>query len=95
MRAACDWGRQGSWDQRQVARMMADVAQCMTPSFVISTGDNFYDRECSTHKQTNKQTTEIQRLLLLKLLLGLLRRTESDLLSCVLSMQCSAQVADS
>lgn len=38
-----DWGRQGSWDQRQVARMMADVAQCMPPSFVISTGDNFYD----------------------------------------------------
>eukprot|EP00882_Tetradesmus_deserticola_P021775 GHRQ01023573.1.p1 GENE.GHRQ01023573.1~~GHRQ01023573.1.p1 ORF type:complete len:244 (+),score=43.27 GHRQ01023573.1:379-1110(+) len=37
-----DWGRSGTKDQRQAARMMADVAQCMRPSFIISTGDNFY-----------------------------------------------------
>jgi hypothetical protein len=25
--------------------MMATVADCMPPSFIISTGDNFYSRE--------------------------------------------------
>ncbi|KIY93594.1 hypothetical protein MNEG_14369, partial [Monoraphidium neglectum] len=38
-----DWGRMGNGDQRQAAKMMADVAACMRPDFVISTGDNFYD----------------------------------------------------
>lgn len=40
-----DWGRQGNGNQRLVARMMADVAGCMAPDFIVSTGDNFYDRE--------------------------------------------------
>lgn len=42
-----DWGRQGVWEQRQVAKMMAQVADCMPPAFIISTGDNFYSREWS------------------------------------------------
>ncbi|KAI8464666.1 MAG: Metallo-dependent phosphatase-like protein [Monoraphidium minutum] len=37
-----DWGRLGNGDQRQAARMMADVAGCMRPDFILSTGDNFY-----------------------------------------------------
>ncbi|KAG2438465.1 hypothetical protein HXX76_005018 [Chlamydomonas incerta] len=37
-----DWGRDGNENQRRTARLMADVAACMPPAFVISTGDNFY-----------------------------------------------------
>jgi hypothetical protein len=40
-----DWGRMGNGDQRRAARMMADAAACMPPAFILSTGDNFYDRE--------------------------------------------------
>lgn len=40
-----DWGRRGNGGQRAAARMMADVARCMAPDFILSTGDNFYDRE--------------------------------------------------
>jgi hypothetical protein len=40
-----DWGRLGNGDQRTAAKMMADVAGCMPPAFILSTGDNFYDRE--------------------------------------------------
>ena len=39
-----DWGRLGNGDQRTAARMMADVAGCMPPKFILSTGDNFYKR---------------------------------------------------
>jgi hypothetical protein len=38
-----DWGRMGNGNQRRAAQMMADVASCMPPAFVISTGDNFYE----------------------------------------------------
>ncbi|KAG2430693.1 hypothetical protein HYH02_013690 [Chlamydomonas schloesseri] len=37
-----DWGRAGNDNQRRTARLMADVASCMPPAFIISTGDNFY-----------------------------------------------------
>jgi hypothetical protein len=40
-----DWGRMGNGNQRRTAQMMADVANCMPPAFVISTGDNFYESE--------------------------------------------------
>jgi hypothetical protein len=40
-----DWGRQGISEQRKAAQMMATVAACMPPAFIISTGDNFYSRE--------------------------------------------------
>lgn len=40
-----DWGRQGISPQKRVAKMMATVADCMPPAFIISTGDNFYSRE--------------------------------------------------
>eukprot|EP00877_Chromochloris_zofingiensis_P005478 jgi/Chrzof1/14931/Cz09g21070.t1 len=40
-----DWGREGIADQKTAAQMMADVAGCMAPAFIISTGDNFYKRE--------------------------------------------------
>ncbi|GBF89772.1 hypothetical protein Rsub_02942 [Raphidocelis subcapitata] len=37
-----DWGRQGNGNQLRAARMMADVAACAKPNFIISSGDNFY-----------------------------------------------------
>jgi hypothetical protein len=37
-----DWGRQGNDNQRRVADAMADVSACLKPSYIISTGDNFY-----------------------------------------------------
>ncbi|GFR43119.1 hypothetical protein Agub_g4123 [Astrephomene gubernaculifera] len=37
-----DWGRSGNANQRRVARLMGDVAECLPPEFIISTGDNFY-----------------------------------------------------
>jgi hypothetical protein len=40
-----DWGREGNANQRRAADLMARVAACMPPKFVISTGDNFYPRE--------------------------------------------------
>lgn len=40
-----DWGRAGISPQKKVAKMMATVADCMPPAFIISTGDNFYSRE--------------------------------------------------
>lgn len=43
-----DWGRQGISEQKKVAKMMAAVADCMPPAFIISTGDNFYSREYMT-----------------------------------------------
>uniref|UniRef100_A0A7S0VAQ3 Calcineurin-like phosphoesterase domain-containing protein n=1 Tax=Polytomella parva TaxID=51329 RepID=A0A7S0VAQ3_9CHLO len=38
-----DWGRNGSKSQRRGADLMLTLAHCMNPSFVISTGDNFYN----------------------------------------------------
>jgi tartrate-resistant acid phosphatase type 5 len=37
-----DWGRQGTWNQSQVAALMGKAAHHLRPSFVISTGDNMY-----------------------------------------------------
>lgn len=50
-----DWGRQGNSHQLQTAHMMADVAGCMQPAFIISTGDNFYD-----HGLTSATDPQIQ-----------------------------------
>jgi acid phosphatase len=38
-----DWGRDGRHGQRDVADQMAKVAAAKRASFVITTGDNFYD----------------------------------------------------
>ena len=38
-----DWGRDGDYHQREVAKVMGDVADTMAIDFVISTGDNFYN----------------------------------------------------
>ena len=37
-----DWGRQGTWNQSQVALLMGRKAAHLHPRFVISTGDNMY-----------------------------------------------------
>lgn len=37
-----DWGRQGQWNQSDVADVMEAVARQAPPEFVISVGDNFY-----------------------------------------------------
>ncbi len=42
-----DWGRHGSAGQRKVAGVMAKAASQLQISFVISTGDNFYDNGVS------------------------------------------------
>jgi acid phosphatase len=39
-----DWGRQGRPDQKQVAHQMAIACKNAAASFVISVGDNFYER---------------------------------------------------
>ncbi len=37
-----DYGRQGTWNQTQVAMLMGEQAAHLSPQFVIATGDNFY-----------------------------------------------------
>jgi len=37
-----DWGRQGNANQLRASDALADVSACLAPSFVVSTGDNFY-----------------------------------------------------
>lgn len=37
-----DWGRHGYFNQKQVAETMHEAAFLISPSFIISTGDNFY-----------------------------------------------------
>lgn len=37
-----DWGREGNQNQKAAADLMAAVANCHSPEFIISTGDNFY-----------------------------------------------------
>lgn len=37
-----DWGRNGEYGQTELAQTMAEAAERVEPSFVISTGDNFY-----------------------------------------------------
>ncbi|KAK4841549.1 hypothetical protein QYF36_006323 [Acer negundo] len=38
-----DWGRNGSFNQSQVAHQMGRIGEKLDIDFVISTGDNFYD----------------------------------------------------
>jgi tartrate-resistant acid phosphatase type 5 len=38
-----DWGRNGRWQQREVARQMGRSAAAIGSRFVISVGDNFYE----------------------------------------------------
>ncbi|KAF5827404.1 Metallo-dependent phosphatase-like protein, partial [Dunaliella salina] len=44
-----DWGRQGNQNQTNVASLMGQVADLEQPSFVISTGDNFYEHGLSSY----------------------------------------------
>lgn len=37
-----DWGRQGEYNQTDVADIMAAAARDVPPEFVVSVGDNFY-----------------------------------------------------
>ncbi len=37
-----DWGRQGEYNQKEVADQMANGAVSLNADFIISTGDNFY-----------------------------------------------------
>ncbi|XP_068658522.1 purple acid phosphatase 17-like [Aristolochia californica] len=39
-----DWGRRGSFNQSQVAQQMGVIGEKLDINFVISTGDNFYDK---------------------------------------------------
>lgn len=43
-----DWGRDGNFNQREVAEQMGRVAAENRAGFVISTGDNFYDNGVTT-----------------------------------------------
>ncbi len=38
-----DWGRDGKFYQQDVANQMIASAKDLKPSFIILTGDNFYD----------------------------------------------------
>lgn len=37
-----DWGRQGEFNQSDLAEVMAAAARDVPPEFVVSVGDNFY-----------------------------------------------------
>lgn len=50
-----DWGRQNNEDQAKAAKLMGDVAECMGPLFVISTGDNFYPSGLTSVDDVNFQ----------------------------------------
>ncbi|XWS37539.1 hypothetical protein CRYUN_Cryun19dG0052000 [Craigia yunnanensis] len=39
-----DWGRKGAYNQSQVALQMGKVAEKLSIDFVVSTGDNFYEK---------------------------------------------------
>ena len=43
-----DWGRQGRFNQAEVAASMGAVAEQLGVSFAVSTGDNVYDRGISS-----------------------------------------------
>ncbi len=38
-----DWGRDGKFDQTSVANQMIEKAKQLNPSFILLTGDNFYE----------------------------------------------------
>ncbi|KAK6249844.1 Calcineurin-like phosphoesterase domain [Theobroma cacao] len=39
-----DWGRKGAYNQSEVALQMGKVGEKLSIDFVVSTGDNFYDK---------------------------------------------------
>jgi acid phosphatase len=41
--AVGDWGRDGAFHQADVAERMGEAAKVVSPAFVISVGDNFYE----------------------------------------------------
>ena len=41
-----DWGRQGQYNQSELAGVMAAAAGEAPPDFVVSTGDNIYPSAC-------------------------------------------------
>ncbi|KAK5839621.1 Purple acid phosphatase 3 -like protein [Gossypium arboreum] len=43
-----DWGRKGAYNQSQVALQMGKVGEKLGIDFVISTGDNFYEKGLAT-----------------------------------------------
>ncbi|PPR91479.1 hypothetical protein GOBAR_AA29204 [Gossypium barbadense] len=43
-----DWGRKGAYNQSQVALQMGKVGENLGIDFVISTGDNFYEKGLAT-----------------------------------------------
>jgi len=43
-----DWGRKGEYFQKDVANQMAIVSEKVKVSFIVSTGDNFYDNGVSS-----------------------------------------------
>lgn len=52
-----DWGRQGSKEQREVAGQMGVAAQAIDARFVISVGDNFYERGVASVNDPQWQTS--------------------------------------
>ena len=52
-----DWGRNGEKDQREVATQMGLAAQAMAAKFVISVGDNFYERGVKSVDDPQWQTS--------------------------------------
>eukprot|EP00871_Galdieria_phlegrea_P004635 jgi/Galph1/5172/GphlegSOOS_G3850.1 len=63
-----DWGRNGHYHQKSVAKAMAALSRRARPSFIISTGDNFYeDGVESVHdKQWNVSFEQVYDFLPLK-----------------------------
>lgn len=47
-----DWGRQGEYHQKDVANQMDNYVKNNNTSFVIATGDNFYDNGVESIKDT-------------------------------------------
>ncbi|KAG6673100.1 hypothetical protein I3842_16G094700 [Carya illinoinensis] len=47
-----DWGRRGEFNQSQVAYQMGRIGEKLDISFVVSTGDNFYDNGLSSVQDT-------------------------------------------
>jgi tartrate-resistant acid phosphatase type 5 len=50
-----DWGRQGSPSQRQVARQMGIACEREKAAFVVSVGDNFYERGVTSLEDSHWQ----------------------------------------
>lgn len=56
-----DWGRDGMCCQRDVAAEMSIAAVKVNPQFIVSVGDNFYDRgiDASTDKQVDRSWRDV------------------------------------